>query len=624
MNQYQQYIALSRYARYRDDLDRRETWGETVKRYCDFWKERIGDAFPYDRIYGGIHSLAVMPSMRSLMSAGKALERDHMAGYNCSYLPVDNIRCFDECMYVLLCGTGVGFSVERQYVSKLPEVPEQLYATDTTIAVHDSKIGWATSLRELISLLYAGKIPRWDTSKVRSAGSRLKTFGGRASGPRPLEDLFNYVCGQFHKAAGRKLTSLEVHDIVCKIADVVVVGGVRRSALISLSNLTDERMQRAKTGNYWETDGHRALANNSVAYTEKPDVGIFMREWESLYGSKTGERGIFNRVSARKQSESTGRREFSGIEFGTNPCGEIILRPYGLCNLSEVVVRAEDSIDTLKAKVEIATIIGTIQSTLTEFRYVRKVWRDNAEEERLLGVSLTGIMDHPILSESGEVTKTYLKELKEHAIKTNKEWATKLGINASVAITTVKPSGTVSQLVDSASGIHPRHSAFYVRTVRSDKKDPLAVFMRSVGFPVEDDVTKPDYTDVFSFPCRSPNGSIKRTDRTAIQQLEHYLVFKQEWSEHNPSITVYIKEHEWFDVGAWVYRNFDDIGGVAFLPYDGGQYKQAPYQECTEEEYQALLDKMPKDVAWSEMKERTDNTTATQELNCSSGSCELV
>jgi ribonucleoside-triphosphate reductase (thioredoxin) len=630
MDEYQKYIHLSRYARYRDDLGRRETWEETVTRYCDFWEAKFGEIFPYSEVYNAIHNLDVMPSMRALMSAGEALRRDNMAGYNCSYIAIDNPRCFDEIVYILMCGTGVGFSVERQYVSKLPEVPDELHPSDTTIQIHDSKIGWATAYRELLSLLWAGKIPKWDLSKIRPAGARLKTFGGRASGPDPLDDLFNFSVNLFRRAAGRKLQSIEVHDLVCKIADIVVVGGVRRSALISLSNLTDERMRSAKNGHWWELDKQRQLANNSVAYTEMPDVGIFMKEWTSLYESKSGERGIFNRVSARKQAASTGRREYEGVEFGTNPCGEIILRPSGLCNLSEVVVRPMDTIEELKEKVRIAAIIGTFQSTLTDFRYVRKIWAKNCEEERLLGVSFTGIMDSPLMNrerhkqwERDGWLAEMLRELKTHAIDVNNDWANKLGINPSVSITTVKPSGTVSQLVDSASGIHPRHSPFYLRTVRADKKDPLALFMREQGFYVESDITKPDNTDVFYFPVSAPKGSVFRNDRSAIEQLEHYLIFKKNWCEHNPSITVYVKENEWLDVLAWVYRNFNDIGGVSFLPYDGGAYKQAPYQEIDEATYNEWVAKMPQNVAWQSLKEETDTTTANQELACFAGVCEI-
>lgn len=634
MNNYQEYIHLSRYARYLDDKQRRETWPETVARYCDFFKGKFGDLFPYDKLYQAILNMEIMPSMRALMSAGPALDKHNMAGYNCSYLPVESLRDFDEILYILMCGTGVGFSVERQYVSKLPEVPDELYPSDTVIQVADSKIGWASAFRELLALLYSGKIPKWDTSRVRPAGSRLKTFGGRASGPEPLEDLFCFTVALINKAKGRKLSSIEVHDLVCKIADIVVVGGVRRSALLSLSNLTDERMRNAKSGQWWETEAQRALANNSVAYTEKPDVGIFMREWESLYASKSGERGIFNRVSARTKAESTGRRDLD-FAFGTNPCGEIILRPRGLCNLTEVIVRNTDDFERLKQKAELASVLGTFQSTLTDFTYVRNVWKRNAEEERLLGVSLTGIMDNEFLAgnhmawgmtenyESRYYLDTVLTELKNHVVDTNKKWAERLGINASVACTTVKPSGTVSQLVDSASGIHPRYSEYYIRTVRADKKDPLAIFMRAKGFPVEDDVTKPQHTDVFAFPVRSPSTAVLRKDVSAIQQLEHYLIYAKYWCEHNPSITVYVKEEEWIEVEAWVYKHFNEIGGVSFLPYDTGIYRQAPYQEVDKEQYELAVSKMPKSVDWTELVEEVDQTTGMQEMACFAGVCEI-
>jgi ribonucleoside-triphosphate reductase len=621
--QLQQYIHLSRYARYRDDLKRRETWDETVRRYVDFFAEKYPNIYPVDEIEEAIYELHVMPSMRALMTAGKALDRDNVAGYNCSYLPINHLRAFDEVMYILMCGTGVGFSVERQYINALPEIEDKLYKTDSTIVVSDSKIGWSTAYRELISLLYNGKIPKWDVSKIRPSGTRLKTFGGRASGPEPLVELFQFTIETFARTSGRRLNSLEVHDIICKIADAIVVGGVRRSALISLSNLTDERMQRAKSGQWWESNGQRALANNSVAYTEKPDVGIFMREWQELYESKSGERGIFNRNSAVRQARATGRRDVDW-DFGTNPCGEIILRPNGLCNLSEVVVRSNDSYEQLKHKVELATIIGTFQSTLTDFRYLRSDWRRNAEEERLLGVSFTGILDNFFLTGAEGFLDSYLDGLKYHAIETNKLWADRLGINASSSITTVKPSGTVSQLVDSSSGIHPRYSPFYLRTVRADKKDPLAQFMRSKGFYVEDDVTKPDVTDVFTFPVKSPPDSVKRDDWCAIDQLDHYLRFKENWCEHNPSITVYVRDHEWVEVAAWVYRHFDDIGGVSFLPYTDHVYRQAPYTEITEEEYNQWLNKMPKDVDWTELREENDATTASQELACMGGTCEIT
>lgn len=621
-NDYENYIALSRYARWIESENRRETWPETVKRYCDFWKEKFPETFPYDEVYKAILNREVMPSMRALMTAGKALHRDEIAGYNCSYLAIDNVRAFDEILYILMCGTGVGFSVERQSIAKLPQIPEEIHDSKTTIVVKDSRIGWASALRELISLLYSGQSPRWDVSLLRAAGERLRTFGGRSSGPEPLVDLFNFTTELFKKAVGRRLNSIECHDLVCKIADTVVVGGVRRSALISLSNLTDDRMRHAKSGQWWETEPQRALANNSVVYTEKPDVGAFMREWISLYESKSGERGIFNRVAAVKQSIATGRREIDGHDYGTNPCGEIILRSNGLCNLSEVVIRPNDNYETLRQKIRIATIIGTFQSTLTNFRYLRPIWKRNAEEERLLGVSLTGIMDHWFYSRDSHDVRGVLNQFKKEAIKVNEEWSYKLAIRQSAAITTVKPSGTVSQLVGSASGIHPRYAPYYIRTVRTDKKDPIGTFLKDQGVPCEDDVTKPESMWVFSFPIRSPEKCILRDKMSAIQQLYLYLMYKQYWCEHNPSITVYVRENEWPEVGAWVYKHFDDIGGVSFLPYTDHTYRQAPYQELNEEDYHNLVLSFP-EIDWSKFKEVTDVTTSTQELSCMAGVCEI-
>lgn len=618
LNDYQTFIHRSRYARYIPEYKRRETWFETAQRYCDYWRAKYPDIFPYDEVLQGIVEMETMPSMRALMTAGKALDRDNIAGYNCSYLPIDDVRAFDEIMYILMCGTGVGFSVERQFINKLPCIAEEFHDSTSVIRVADSRIGWATALRELIALLYSGKIPQWDTSAVRPAGAKLKTFGGRASGPGPLEDLFRFTISLFRRAAGRKLNSLECHDLVCKIADIVVVGGVRRSALISLSNLTDERLRGAKSGQWWESDPQRTLANNSVAYTEKPDVGIFMREWHSLYESKSGERGIFNRISAKKKAAENGRREIDW-EFGTNPCGEIILRPCGLCNLSEVVVRSGDTEDDLARKVRIATIIGTFQSTLTDFRYIRKQWKRNAEDERLLGVSLTGIMDSSLTNnkESG----TLLQKLRQCAVDVNKEWANKLGINPSTAITTVKPSGTVSQLVDSSSGIHPRFARYYVRNVRNDKKDPLSDFLIASGVPHEEDRYNSS-TWVFSFPMRSPDSAVLATDLGAIDQLEHYKVVRDNYCEHNPSITVYVRDHEWFDVAAWVYRNFDSLGGVSFLPYSDHVYQQAPYIPISEEQYKELVQTMPT-IPWDEFLEDEDNVERIRELSCTAGVCEI-
>ena len=624
MDQYQQFIHKSRYARWLPEQSRRETWEETVYRYVQFWRDREQITVREGKkLYDAIHDLEVMPSMRCMMTAGQALDKDNVAGFNCSYLHIDSPRSFDELMYVLMCGTGVGFSVERNFINKLPVIAESFHSTDTTIVVADSKIGWASAFRELISLLYAGKIPKWDMSKVRGAGERLKTFGGRASGPEPLIDLFNFCVSVFSKAAGRKLTSLECHDVVCKIADIVVVGGVRRSALISLSNLTDQRMARAKNGQWWENEGQRRLANNSVAYTEKPDFEAFLNEMQTMYESKAGERGIFSRVAAQKVASLNGRRD-SEQDFGTNPCSEIILRSNQFCNLSEVVIRSDDTLKTLKSKVETAAIIGTLQATLTDFRYLRNVWKRNTEEEALLGLSMTGIMDHPTLGVSSDKTAQWLEELKNVAIKTNKKWAEKLGINQSVAITCVKPSGTVSQLVDSASGIHPRFSKHYIRRVRSDKKDPLAVFMEQAGFPVEQDVMSPSSV-VFSFPVKSPKASTTVKQVGAMQQLALWKTYQNHWCEHKPSITVYYTDDEFLQVAQWIWENFDLCSGISLLPYSDHVYQQAPYEDIDATKYKELLTSMPKGVDWEDLGdfEQEDNTTGSQELACVGGACEI-
>ena len=621
MDQYQEYIAASRYARYVDDKGRRETWSETTWRYVDYIFSRTpaikDNAQLKDRIYDAIYNLKVMPSMRAMMTAGRSADRDNTCIYNCSYLPVDDPKSFDEAMFILLCGTGVGFSVESKYITQLPEVPEQLFESEHVISVHDSKEGWAKALRLLIAHLYSGEVPKWDVSNVRPAGARLKTFGGRASGPGPLVDLFSFAVNTFKHAKGRKLNTLECHDLMCKIGEVVVVGGVRRSAMISLSDLDDERIRHAKSGPWWETAPHRALANNSAVYNETPTVGKFMEEWLSLYNSHSGERGIFNREAARKTVAKYGHRN-PDYEFGTNPCSEIILRPYQFCNLTEVVVRYDDTVETLKNKVEVATILGTIQSTFTKFPYLRKVWQRNTEEERLLGVSLTGIFDNDMMVKS---SKEVLNVLRDHSRKVNEEYATLLGIPKSAAITCVKPSGTVSQLVNSASGIHPRHSKYYIRRVRGDKKDPLTTFLVEQGVPSEDCVYKPTQTTVFSFPQMAPAGLV-RDDVTPIKHLEIWLEYQREWCEHKPSVTISVEEQYWPLVGAWVWQHFDEISGVSFLPYDGGTYRQAPYEECTEEQYNELKAKVPK-LDWSLFKEQTDNVEGAQMLACVAGSCEI-
>jgi len=626
MTEYQEYIALSRYARWIPEESRRESWSETVDRYMvNVVKDKVPSAMQKS-IREAILNLDVVPSMRALMTAGVAMDRDNTCAYNCSYLPCDDPKSFDEAMFILLCGTGVGFSVERQYVGKLPDIPDQMFESDTTIVVKDSKEGWAKSLRQLISLLYAGEIPKWDVSRVRPAGAKLKTFGGRASGPAPLEELFVFTCDTFKAAKGSKLSSIQCHDLMCKIGEVVVVGGVRRSAMISLSNLSDDRMRHAKSGQWWATEPQRGLANNSTCYTEKPDVETFLREWTSLVESKSGERGIFSRVASQKKAAENGRRD-AKHDFGTNPCSEIILRPYQFCNLTEVVARVDDTEKSLAAKVEIAAVLGTIQSTYTNFPYLRKIWQRNTEEERLLGVSITGIMDSKLLSglRDNEKSINLLGHLKAVAVKTNKKLADKLGIEQSTAITCVKPSGTVSQLVDSASGIHARHSEYYVRTVRGDNKDPLTQFMIAKGIPNEPDVTKPDTTTVFSFPVQAPKGCITRNDMTAIEQLEMWLLFQRHWCEHKPSVTITVRDHEWIAVGAWVYDNFDEVSGVSFLPHSDHSYRQAPYQEIDRAAFLNKTAEMPKAVQWSDLTEfeLEDTTVASQTLACTGSSCEL-
>jgi len=632
-SQYQEFIYKSRYSRWIESENRREEWPETVKRYFDFFETHLKENQSYilsaelrSELESAVLNLEVMPSMRALMTAGEALKRDNVAGYNCSYVAVNNIRAFDEILYVLMCGTGVGFSVERQYVEKLPTIAEHFTNSDTTIIVQDSKVGWAKAYRELVSLLIGGQIPKWDVSKVRPAGARLKTFGGRASGPRPLVDLFQFTIDTFKRAAGRKLTSIECHDIVCKIAEIVVVGGVRRSALISLSNLTDERMRDAKSGAWWEQNPQRALANNSVAYKEKPEIGIFMEEWISLYKSKSGERGIFNREAAKKTVAKLGDRRDSSYDFGTNPCSEIILRDREFCNLTEVVIRADDTQDSVARKIRIASILGTWQASLTHFPYLSSTWKKNCEEEALLGVSLTGILDNPLMgSKDHRLLSGVLEDLKKVAIDANKEWSDKLGINPAAAITCIKPSGTVSQLTDSASGIHPRHNEYYIRTVRADRKDPLCQMMIDMGFPAEPCVMKPDHTMVFSFPMKA-EGSITRNDLTAIEHLELWLTYQRHWAEHKPSITITVREHEWMEVGAWVYKHFDEISGISFLPHSDHSYRQAPYQDCTKIVYTALAAEMPKDIDWTMLSnyEKEDKTVGSQTYACSGDKCELV
>lgn len=629
---YQQIIHLSRYSRWDYEKGRRETWEETVKRYFDFFERHLLENCEYKlkkelrkELEEAVLKLEIMPSMRCLMTAGPALEKNNAACYNCSFVAMDHPRAFDEILYLLMCGCGVGFSVERQYVTLLPVIPEELYPTDTTIVVDDSKIGWAKAFKELVGMLYIGQIPKWDLKNIRPAGSTLKTFGGKSAGPDPLHKLFKFCIQVFKNAKGRKLQSIEVHDIVCMIAEIVVSGGKRRSACISLSNVSDDRMRDAKSGQWWMEHQQRSLANNSACYTERPDIGIFMKEWLSLYSSRSGERGIFSLYGAKKHIKELVERRNPELIQGLNPCGEILLRSKSFCNLSEVIIRASDTQDDVMRKVRLAAILGTFQSTLTDFKYLRKEWKKNCEEERLLGVSLTGIMDNTFMHTPSEELKEFLSNLKQEIINVNLKFSEKLNINPSVACTTVKPSGTVSQLVDSSSGIHSRYSKYYIRTIRMDNKDPICKLMKDAGIPNELDCMN-ETTSVFSFPIESPDGSVFRDDLTAIQQLELYLLYKKYYTEHSVSITVSVREHEWLDVGAFVFKHFDDINGVSFLPYSDASYKQMPYQEITKEEYEKFVDKMPKNIDLLKLSsyEREDLTTGSREYACTGNTCEII
>ena len=628
---YEIFIAKSRYARYLEKQKRRENWHETVARYFDFMQkhllENVGYTIPPEilsELTEAVLAKEILPSMRCIMTAGEALERDNTAGYNCAYLPIDDPKSFDEAMFILLCGTGVGFSVERQYISKLPEVPDKIYESESCISVHDSKEGWAKALRQLIALLYSGECPRWDVSRVRPAGARLKTFGGRASGPGPLVDLFKFVIKIFKGAQGRKLNSLECHDIMCKIGEVVVVGGVRRSAMISLSNLSDDRMRHAKSGAWWEQNGQRALANNSACYTERPEVGIFMQEWLALYESKSGERGIFNREAAKRIAAKNRRRD-SSQEFGTNPCSEIILRPYQFCNLSTIIVRPNDTVQQLARKARLAAVLGTWQSTLTHFPYLRKIWKENTEQERLLGVSMTGPLDNHYLNDPEDPDlPDRLEFIRDAVVEQNQITAEELCIPESTACTAIKPEGTTSQLTNSASGLHTRHSKYYIRRVRGDVKDPLTKFMIEQGVSWEPCVMKPDTTVVFSFPQKAPEGALVREDISAIEHLKLWLLYQHHYCEHKPSVTISVKEKEWPEVGAFVWNHFDEMSGVSFLPEDGGSYRQAPYEECTFKEYEELLTKLPPELDWDSIIEDTDNVEGVQNLACTADGCEIM
>ena len=552
------------------------------------------------------------------MTAGKALEKDHVAGYNCAYTAVDSLRAFDECLYILMCGTGLGFSVERQNIQKLPVIAEDFHETDTVIVVRDSKIGWAKAYKELIALLFQGLIPKWELSKIRPAGAPLVTFGGRASGPEPLDELFKKTIHVISSARGDQLTSLECHDIMNYIGEAVVVGGVRRTAEISLSNHSDERMRNAKMGNWFMENPQRALANNSICYTERPDVGAFMREWSAIYESRSGERGIFNRRACQAMAPERRDKDW---DFGTNPCSEIVLRSKQFCNLSEVVARYNDTMETLKTKIEAATMLGTVQASLTDFRYLGAQWKKNCEEEALLGVSITGIFDCPALLKA---SPKQLEELRDHAVKTNEIFAKEIGINPSASVTCVKPSGTVSQLVDSSSGIHPRHARYYIRRVRNDKKDPLSQKLIDSGIEYLEDPYNKDAW-VFEFPMKA-TGSKTRHDVSAMEQLELWKRFALHYCEHKPSMTCYVKENEWPTVGSWIWENFDIVNGISFLPSadEGHVYQAAPYQDMCSADYSKWNKKYGKiELTWDDLKEQVDDTTGSQEYACVAGACEI-
>jgi ribonucleoside-triphosphate reductase len=630
---YRNFIAVSRYSRWIEEEGRRETWTETVDRYVNFMRSHMDKNYPgvvtedeWEGVRWAILNHKVMPSMRGLMTAGPALERENLAQFNCSFIAIDDVRAFDEALYILMNGVGLGFSVEKEYVSQLPKVADTFGPAGKTIVVHDSKAGWAKAFREWISFLYQGQIPIVDVSNVRPAGARLKTFGGRASGPQPLVDLFDFAVKTFKEAAGRKLTPLECHDLMCKVGDVVVVGGVRRSALISMSDLGDYDMAKAKSGAWWESTPYRRLANNSAVYYKKPSIGEFLQEWGTLYESKSGERGIVN-LGGMRHSELTPRRDMSKIQ-GLNPCGEILLRSKELCNLTEVVVEPDDTEETLVAKVQIATVLGTIQSSLTNFKYLRKIWKDNCDEERLLGVSLTGQMGNTLMNGKQGMDKleATLNRLRTVAILVNEQYATEMGINPSVAITTGKPSGTASQLVNSASGGHDWHNMHFARTVRADNKDPLTRFMIDAGVPHEPDLMAPDTTTVFTFPRKAPEGAVTRLERGAIEQLNIWRAYKVNWTEHNPSVTISVKEHEWIEVANWVYHNWNIVGGLSFLPFSDHTYKQAPYQDIDAVQYKNMVMDMPKEIDWSMLSayEFEDNTSGSQTLACTAGECEVV
>jgi ribonucleoside-diphosphate reductase alpha chain len=638
MSLYQQVIFKTRYARWVEEEGRRENWDETVKRYCDYFEDHLKEKHSHKiprkvlkEVYDSIYNLEVMPSMRTLMTSGKALESAEVANYNCAFLVVDAVRAFSEHMYVLMCGAGSGFSVERRFTEKLPEVPEELHPSDTTIIVADSRKGWCAAYNQYLNLLFAGNIAKVNVDKVRKEGTRLKTFGGYASGPGPLLDLFKHTEEIFRGAQGRQLRPIEVFSIMCYIAQIVVVGGVRRSATIALFDKDDIEMRTAKSG-YWFNDPkrkHYAMANISAVFETKPAAAEFMDIWRDLVASKAGEPGILNRKALWEGAEAIGRatryEDGSRIPYGVNPCSEIVLQPYSFCNLTGAAIRPEDTLEDIKKKVRVATIIGTWQATVTDFDYLRKVWQSNVEDERLLGVCLAGIMDHPVLSQTTEESARWENELRELAWEVNKSIAEDIGINTTASVTAIKPAGNSGELYDVASGIHPRYAPYYIRSIRQSNGDPMTEFLKATGIPHEVSVQNAR-DSIFYFPVKSPEGAICAKDRTAIQQLEHWLHMKRNYATHTISATVYVREHEWIAVGAWVYDNFNEVTGLSFLPYDDHIYQQAPYTPCSAEDYEKARGKMPEEIDWSLLKhfEQSDSTTVSQEFACTGGSCALT
>lgn len=625
---YQDFIFYRTYSRWNDDLGRRETWQETVDRYMSFMRKNVGDKLTfeeYQEIREAILKHEVMPSMRLMWGAGGPTARCNVSAYNCSYLAIKELRDFAETLYLLCSGTGVGFSVEKAAVDQLPVVQPQKGVPSKYFVIDDSKEGWAEALHDCLHALFNGEDAIFDFSQIRPAGARLKTMGGRAAGPQPLMDLLEFTKEVVLARQGKKLRPIDVHDIMTKIGEIVVAGGVRRSAMISLSDLEDAEVQHAKDGRFWEHSAHRALANNSAVYKQKPTREEFLSEWDALRKSGSGERGIFNRGSLTEQVPARRLFEWNGVVpalAGTNPCGEIVLKDKQFCNLTEIVARAEDTEETLLKKARIATILGTYQSTLTDFKFLSSEWKRNCEDERLLGVSITGQWDSPAVRDEQVLTR-----MKHVAQDTNSEYAKRFGINPSTAITCVKPSGTVGQLVNASPGLHARYSEYYLKRVRISVTDPLFKMLRDLGVPSHPEVGQGESTAntfVLDFPIASPQGAVTADKLSAIAQLEHWLMMKRSWTEHNPSCTIYIKDGEWEQVRDWIYEHWDLVGGLSFLPYEDHVYELAPYTPISKEEYEKLASLFPKiDFSVLTRYEKDDETTGAQELACVAGGCEL-